>query len=274
LYQTWVVVNGGSSAEDNGLRLRNAIESTRGAAQNPSTIFVEPGRYDLGAGTLELDDHVSLVGAGRGATSLLIDTFAGIEVASGTTIADLTVENLLNASGTASKVITLTRAEGAVLRDIELISEFDSGIQIGSSGEVLLDGVELEAGDVGVSVTKLSTLTPPSFVTIIGSTITSGRAAVWGVDDGDIVTVRDSRLTSTVDTIDAYQGGRVVVEHSTVTATTGAWARVRTNIDVQTVYEVAQTHIETAQPFNSAGLTTAPRCVAVSTATGSSDTCP
>jgi hypothetical protein len=267
-------VNGGGSAEDNGLRLRNAIESTRGTAQNPATIFVEPGRYDLGAGAVELDDHVSLVGSGRGVTSLLVNTFAGIEVASGTTIADLTVENLLDASGTASKVITLTRADGAVLRDIELISQFDSGIQIGSSGEVLLDGVELDVGDAGVSVTKLSTLTPPSIVTIAGSTITSGRGAVWGVDDGDIVMVRESRLTSTVDTIDAYQGGRVVVEHSTVTATGGAWARVRTNIDVQTVYEVAQTHIVTQQPFASGGLATPPRCVAISTPTGSSNTCP
>jgi hypothetical protein len=274
LYQTWIVVNGGSLAEDNGARLRDMIEFIRGSAQNPVTIFVEPGRYDLGTGAIALDDHVSLVGSGRGVTEILLDTILGLEVTSGTTIADLTIENLMDATGTPSKVITLSRANDAVLRDIEIVSQFDAGIQIGSSGEVLLDGVEIDVEDAGVSVTKLSSLAPTSQVTIIGSTIDSGRAAVWGVDDGDIVMVRDSRLTSNVDTINAYQGGKVVVEHSTVTATAGAWAKVATAIDVQTVYEVAQTHVVTQQPFNSTGLITPPRCVGITTPAGSSDTCP
>jgi hypothetical protein len=274
LFVTTVVVNAGSGAEENGTRLRDTIERTRGTAQNPVTIFAEPGRYDLGTGAIELDDHVSLVGAGRGVTEIVIDTISGLEVTAGTTIADLTIENLMDASSTPSKVITLSRANDATLRDIEVVSDFDSAIAIGSSGEVLLDGVEVDVGDAGVSVTRLSSLAPTSTVTIIGSTITSGRAAIWGVDEGDLVMVRDSRLSSGVDTINAYQGGKVVVEHSTVTATVGAWAGVITAIDVLTVYEVAQTHIVTQQPFNSAGLLTPPKCVGISTPTGTQNTCP
>jgi hypothetical protein len=274
LFQSVAVVNGNRTPIDNGSRLLHAVRDARGSSQNPWTIFVEPGVYDLRVGTVTLEPYVSIVGSGRGVTTLILDTFAGIEVSTGSTIADLTIENVQDSATTASKVLTLTRADGAVLRDLEIISQFDSGIQIGSSADVLLDGVEVDAGDLGIAVTSLSGIAPPSTVTIIGSTISSLRAGIWGLDDGNLVEVRDSRIESERDTINAYQGGKVVIEHSTVVASVGAWARINTAIDLQTVYVITHTHIETQQSFASAGLLTPPRCVAVTTSAGTGDTCP
>lgn len=269
-----MVVNGARDARSNGSQLSDAIRYTRGSAEFPMTILVEPGVYELAAGELVLDDHVSLVGSGRGVTSVIIDSYDGMEVGPGSTIADLTIENVQDSPTTGSRVMSLIRADGAVLRDLEIVSEFDSGLHVGSSADVLLDGVEIDTGETGLQVQSLPGTNPPSIVTVLGSTITSDRAAIWGVNGGNLVTVRDTTLTSKIDTINAYQGGRVVIEHSTIVATAGAWARVHTNINTETVYEVAHTRIESTQSFNATGLLTAPRCLAITTKTTFTSTCP
>lgn len=274
VYTQVIVVKGGQGSELNGQLLRETIETTRGSLQGRVLIFVEPGSFDLGAEPIVLADFVSLVGSGRGVTSVFLETQNGLEVGRRATIADLTIENVMIATGTPSKVLTLSRAHNAVLRDIEVVSGADSGISILSSSEVLLDGVDVNTGDRGILVTRSSALTPPSTVTVIGSTVTSERSAIWGLDAEELVTIRESTLVAEDDTINAYQGGRVVIEHSRITATVGAWAAISPTISVDPVYEVVQSHIVTQQPFDWAALNTPPMCVGITTPSGSIDTCP
>ena len=238
-------------------------------------MFLEPGTYDLRSNSVHLADGTSLVGSGQDVTTLLLDNTNGIGVGDQTLIANVTVRNTRDSSATSTDVISIDGDEGVILRDLRVISDDDSGIAVIAGGSVLIDGLTMITGDAGVTL-GVRQSAGASHVTIVGSTIVTGRSAIWGVPPGSTVTVRDSALTSGRDTLNAYLGGSLTVEHSTVTASSSGqtWARVNPALSTSPVWRLAHVHVVAAQGFNSTGLSTAPVCVAMSTPAGSSDTCP
>jgi len=271
LFTAITVVEATGTPTTNGQALLDAIDVARSGQ-----LFLEPGIYDLGStSTVHLRDGVSLVGSGQDVTTVLLDNFNGIGTGDGTLIADLTLRNTRDSASTATKVITVSGDQGVILRDLRVISDADAGITVDAAGSMLIDGLTMTTGDTGLSLAQGGTA-DTSHVTVVDSTFVTGRSAIWGVPSGSSVTVRSTSLTSNRDTLDAYLGGSLTVEHSTVTATSSgaSWANVNPTISTSPVWRLAHVHVVSPVGFDWTGLATPPICVAMSTPAGSSDTCP
>lgn len=106
---TVVPIRGDQSAAANGTALRNAVAAiTDATAAKPYLVSLAPGTYDLGASAFFMKAHVSVVGAGRGATVLTgaYTSFAGglVNMADNTTLARLSVTNSPNTVDWATAV--------------------------------------------------------------------------------------------------------------------------------------------------------------------------
>ncbi|HWL35208.1 MAG TPA: hypothetical protein VNQ77_03355 [Frankiaceae bacterium] len=101
---TVVPIRGDQAPATNGTALRSAVNAiTDATATKPYVISLAPGTYDLGTNPLSMKPHVSIVGAGRGATVLTgtYTSFSGglVNLADNATLARLSVTSSHTGTG-------------------------------------------------------------------------------------------------------------------------------------------------------------------------------
>ena len=113
---TVVPVRGDATPTENGTLLRTAMAGVTGAtAEKPYVLALAPGTYELGGTPLTMKPYVSVVGAGRGFTTITgarVSQSGGlVNLGDQTTLAGVTVRNMVPAG---TSFVTAIMSNGAV----------------------------------------------------------------------------------------------------------------------------------------------------------------
>jgi len=238
----WLVVNHSGDPVESGARLEALVEPLVGTAAEPYVVFLEPGSYDLGSGTLDLPAWVSLHGSGRKTTTLGSDDpsiLALVAMATGSELHDLTVA----VSSTTDGATGVRVGQDALVRleDVEVYVLSTAGSALGllststgSTAEVDLLGVHMEVTAVGANTAR-------------GVAMTEGR----------VLRARDCRIEASTGTdfalplrvLDA--SAELVELHDTrLEATVGEGVALAARIDGAEEVRVAGCHLQASSSIN------------------------
>lgn len=160
-----ILVRSGGTPTENGTALRSSLFSssipfsgdTAPTATNPWVVRLEPGVYDLGTATLNMRDHVHIVGAGTSSwITCKCDNFQPTVKAAGAThLRSVTVETTGDTTGVAMAIHVPSGENGAVIADVHAVASGGTtatrSIQNDASG-VVLDNVNVTATGVAPQV--------------------------------------------------------------------------------------------------------------------------
>ncbi|MEP6298088.1 MAG: hypothetical protein ABJ382_12245 [Ilumatobacter sp.] len=286
LYDRIIVVNGDLSAVENGTALRSAVAASTGATQtDPRAIYLEPGTYDIGTGSLTLPDDVSLLGSGRSNTTVTGSATDMLFVGDRATVADVHLVGTTTDNNAA--VLIVSEGVDVEVRSVAITADGFGGstgthgvrLTMGSHRARIVDSVVDVAGDGVVVVASLDVVIENSDVIGVATAIALGGTGVTTVRitgshlenitggnfDYGVVRVYNNTGTFTVD-----------VRHSTIVSAQSASFRP-TSGDVAgptaDTFRMYHSHVDVADPFPALGNTTAHCSLLTSPAGSSFDTC-
>lgn len=202
-----------STATENGTALVNALTGITGAsATSPYLLKIEPGIYDLGAGTLTMKPFVDIEGSGEGVTTI---TAAGRSEFGPGTVA--------GASNAELRFLTVANTGGNNLHAIAIVNK-GTALAVTHVTVTAKDGSYNTYGIYNHSDAKL--LLRDSRISAVGK----GNGASYGVrNDGSMLTVRNSSVEASVEPIEVggAKGPSHGVYNDTSTPATVDGSRVR-----------------------------------------------
>jgi hypothetical protein len=162
-FRATIVVSPGATARSGGTALKAAVNGISDTNTKPLLIQLEPGTYDLGAGSLRVKRNVAIVGSGPGVTSITSSAhgpglgapFTGtVNMVPHSSLSRVTVLNTSTNSVSQSIGLAVdSTASGVVsLRDVNLYAF--AGNPSGNFGVIFSDGSgTLLADDIEVRAT-------------------------------------------------------------------------------------------------------------------------
>ncbi len=186
-------MRGDSDPVTNGTALRSALNAISGAtAQKPYVLSLAAGTFDLGTGSgLTLPQHVSLVGAGRGITTIRgnYPSQSGglVNLNVGTTVAALSVTNAV--TGTTSWSIGIMANGAGAPRLVDVAATASGAAE--SFGLLVFNGAQVTV-DRGTYVGSNGALGTGIYAILNASVLARGVEAVSSAPSGFSLRVENS----------------------------------------------------------------------------------
>jgi hypothetical protein len=235
-YERTVVVSPTGTDTENGTALLNALNGIPDAsATKKYLIYIEPGTYDLGSGTLQMKEHVDIQGAGElntlitSSVSRVFGCDAGtVKGANSAELRFLTVRN----TGTTTSCHTAIWNNNASTRLTHVTAEAvgvgasdNRGVFNASNSNPTITDVTATASGGTFSYGVFNSGSSPT-ITDVTATASGGSSANYGVWDqtGSSPTIKQSKLSGTTNSLfhnPAFGGGTAKVALSQLVGPVG-----------------------------------------------------
>lgn len=207
---------------ENGLALYTLVNSINGAtAATPYLIALAPGTYDLGGTILSMRPYISIVGAGRGVTTITGSLTSGsaglVNLGNNTTLAGVTINNTRGAGGGWATALMSNGAVTARVIDVAATATQEGGNTFGlisfNGGNITVqDSTFTGVGGVATGIYALNNSTVRGRGVEAHSSGASGRSLQ--TDGSGRIDLSDSYANGPVERINPT--GELKIAHSRI----------------------------------------------------------